>query len=150
MLLEEIDIYRQLQEHLDQLPGGFPPSKSGAEIRILKHLFTPEEAKIATKLQFSWDLTQLESLEKIYERVKPLGYTKDELEKLLENMVKKETIMVHVKGDKKSYGSAMFIIGIFDPVNRAFASPLRSKAIIVTIVSKIRGPQNNRSVAHAF
>jgi len=112
MSSEDIDIFRQLQEHLDQLPVGFPQSKSGAEIRILKHLFTPEEAKIATNLKFSWDNT--EALEKIYERVKPLGYSMEELEKLLENMVKKGSIMVHIKGDKKTYGNAMFVIGIFE------------------------------------
>jgi len=112
MLLEEMDVYRQLQEHLDQLPAGFPPSKSGAEIRLLKHLFTPEEAKIATNLKFSWNNT--EALEKIYDRVEPLGYTKEELENLLENMAKKGTIMVHRKGDKRTYGNAMFIVGIFE------------------------------------
>lgn len=112
MSSEDIDVYRQLQQHLDQLPVGFPPSKSGVEIRMLKHLFTPEEAKIATNLKFSWNNT--EPLEKIIERVKPLGYTMEELEKHLENMVKKGSIMVHRKGDKKTYGNAMLIIGMFE------------------------------------
>ncbi|MFX1394617.1 MAG: ATP-binding protein [Promethearchaeota archaeon] len=112
MSSDDINVYRQLQQHLDQLPIGFPPSKSGVEIRMLKYLFTPQEAKIATKLKFSWDNT--EPLEKIYERIKPLGYSMEELEKHLENMVKKGTIMAHRKGDKKSYGNAMFIIGIFE------------------------------------
>jgi len=37
--------YTNLAEHLDKLPGGFPPSETGAEIRLLERLFTPEEAR---------------------------------------------------------------------------------------------------------
>ena len=44
--------YRDLQKHLDELPIGFPPTESGVEIRILKHLFTPEEAEIAKLVNF--------------------------------------------------------------------------------------------------
>jgi electron transport complex protein RnfB len=42
------DPYKQLANHLDQLPGGFPATQSGVELRILKRLFTPEEAWFAT------------------------------------------------------------------------------------------------------
>ena len=38
------DIYRKLQQHLDQLPIGYPPTESGNDIKILKFIFTPEEA----------------------------------------------------------------------------------------------------------
>ncbi|MFX0081889.1 MAG: hypothetical protein ACFE94_09065 [Candidatus Hodarchaeota archaeon] len=55
------DVYRRLQEHLDSMPVGYPATKSGVEIKILKHLFTPEEAEVALKLKF-----QPESLKKIY------------------------------------------------------------------------------------
>ncbi len=41
------DVYRKLQEHLDNMPVGFPKSASGLDIKILKQRFTPEEAKIA-------------------------------------------------------------------------------------------------------
>lgn len=43
-------IYEKLAKHLDNLPGGFPPTKSGVELRILRRLFTPEEAKLALRL----------------------------------------------------------------------------------------------------
>ena len=42
--------YRDLAEHLDRLPGGFPPSETGAEIRLLERLFTPEEAALSIHL----------------------------------------------------------------------------------------------------
>lgn len=44
------DLYRQLQRHLDRMPVGFPATESGVEIRILRHLFAPEEAAIALEL----------------------------------------------------------------------------------------------------
>lgn len=43
-------LYRLLQQHLDRMPVGFPATESGVEIRILRHLFTPEEAAIALEL----------------------------------------------------------------------------------------------------
>jgi electron transport complex protein RnfB len=39
--------YRQLQEHLDKLPIGYPKTNSGVEIRILQLLFIPIEVKVA-------------------------------------------------------------------------------------------------------
>ena len=41
------DVYARLREHLDSLPAGFPATESGVELRILKRLFTPEEAGLA-------------------------------------------------------------------------------------------------------
>jgi Na+-translocating ferredoxin:NAD+ oxidoreductase subunit B len=43
-------IYRQLQQHLDKQAIGFPSVWSGADIRLLKRLFTPDEAKLALYL----------------------------------------------------------------------------------------------------
>src|SRR4030067_2641461 len=44
------DIYKQLAKHLDDLPGGFPSTESGVELRILRRLFTLEEAALALSL----------------------------------------------------------------------------------------------------
>ena len=43
-------IYRSLQQHLDRQAVGFPSVKSGADIRLLRRLFTPEEARLALHL----------------------------------------------------------------------------------------------------
>lgn len=45
MIEKEDNIYRKLQHQLDTLPIGFPATNSGVEIRLLKFLFTPEEAQ---------------------------------------------------------------------------------------------------------
>jgi len=44
------DIYERLAQHLDDLPAGFPRTESGVEIRILRRLFTPEDAELALHL----------------------------------------------------------------------------------------------------
>jgi len=44
------EVYRRLQQHLDHLPQRFPATASGAEIRILQRVFTPEEAGLALEL----------------------------------------------------------------------------------------------------
>jgi hypothetical protein len=54
-------IYRDLQKRLDRLPSGFPAMESGVEIRLLKHLFTPEEADMAAQLSM-----KPEPLKRIY------------------------------------------------------------------------------------
>ena len=44
------DIFRKLAQKLDDLPAGFPSTESGVELRILRRLFTPEEAEFALHL----------------------------------------------------------------------------------------------------
>jgi electron transport complex protein RnfB len=110
---EEYNIYRKLQEHLDKMPIGFPAVKSGADIRLLKHLFTPEEAEIATFLRFGWE-RDLESLEVIFERVKNKGISLEDLEKTLDVMVQKGSIMVKRENGKKYYGNALLMVGMFE------------------------------------
>lgn len=44
------DPYERLARHLDDLPAGFPPTPSGVELRILRRLFSPEEASLAVHL----------------------------------------------------------------------------------------------------
>ena len=44
------NVYLRLREFLDYLPGGYPATKSGVEMRLLKKLFTPEQAEIELQL----------------------------------------------------------------------------------------------------
>lgn len=112
-MIEEKEIYRQLQQRLDNLPVGFPPSESGVEIDLLKSLFTPEEAKIAIKLGFL-----PEPLKKIHRRVKKMGMSIDELEILLDKMIKKGLILgrdiYKRRGEGIVYGNALYAVGIHD------------------------------------
>jgi len=116
----ERDVYRELQKHLDNMPVGFPATKSGVEIKLLKHLFTPQEAEIALYLS-----ALPEPLERIYRRVKKeKDISLEELEGILDRLVAKGAIMggnIPAKdgSDKKSYSKAQLAIGMFEfQVNR--------------------------------
>ena len=50
--MSESSVYRSLQEHLDRQAVGFPATRSGAEIRFLEKLFTPDEARLALHLSY--------------------------------------------------------------------------------------------------
>ena len=78
----EGDVYRRLQEHLDELPVGYPATQSGVELRILKRLFTPVEAEVALGLN-----AVPEAVEKIQQRLP--GHSTEELERVLDHMVEK-------------------------------------------------------------
>ena len=115
---EEESLYRKLQQHLDKMPVGFPPTESGVEIRILKHLFTLEDAKLALNLGLF-----PEKLNKIYRRLKSTGISKEELEERLDDLVNKGLIlggaMLKSLGEGKFYGLCVYIAGIFEyQVNR--------------------------------
>ncbi len=45
------DAYEQLAQRLDALPNGFPRTESGIELRILKKIYTEDEAEITTSLK---------------------------------------------------------------------------------------------------
>ena len=105
----ESQVYRDLQKHLDKLPISYPATESGVEIRILKHLFTPEEAKTATQLSMI-----PEPLKRIYKRVKKSGMSIEELQQLLDHMVYKGIIMPGKEGDEKLYSNAPLAIGMYE------------------------------------
>jgi electron transport complex protein RnfB len=118
------DVYRQLQEHLDRMPVGFPATESGVELKILKRLFSPEEAEIALNLS-----ALPEPLERVYKRVKHTGISREKLEKTLDHLVEKGAILgepMISRGKKgKCYSKAQFAIGIFefqvDRITKGFA-----------------------------
>jgi electron transport complex protein RnfB len=87
------NVYRTLQEHLDESPVGYPATVSGADIRLLEKLFTPEEAEIATYLS----TIKLEKVKTIHRRLKKggLSLSRDELQKKLDHMARKGTILVY-------------------------------------------------------
>lgn len=106
-------VFRKLQKHMDRMPVGFPEHESGADINMLKTLFSVEEAKVALELSML-----PETIDRIYPRIKSLGYTKEQAEDMLNSMLKKRLVMggeVHPKkGGKIQYSTAAWIIGMFE------------------------------------
>jgi hypothetical protein len=80
----EDKVYRDLQKFLDTLPGGFSATKSGSDIRLLKYLFTPEEARVAMDLPM-----KPETAKQIHNRIKKSGtpVSMKELQRILDRML---------------------------------------------------------------
>jgi len=100
------DIFRQLQEQLDQYSIGFPATESGVEIKILKRLFTEEEAEM-----FLYMSMMLETPDSVAGRLK-----KDPVQvaSLLDEMAEKGLLFRLRKGDEAKYGAAPFVVGIYE------------------------------------
>jgi len=50
-MVQSEEIYHKLAERLDAIPNGFSPTPSGAEVRLLAKLFTPDEAALAAVMK---------------------------------------------------------------------------------------------------
>lgn len=99
-------VYEELAEALNKLPNGFPRTSSNVEIRILKKIFSPEEASIASQLGRS-----AESAESLAQRI---GLSTENAEEKLKNMAKRG-LLWHGKVDgKPSFRLAPFIVGIYE------------------------------------
>jgi len=107
------DIYRKLQQHLDTLPIGYPSTESGTDLKILKFIFTPEEALIGINLRLI-----PEPLKTIYRRVKKYDITLEQLEIVLKKMYKNGAInLKRVEGEKEEeiyYHNAFLAVGMYE------------------------------------
>ncbi len=100
------DIYKKLALHLDKTPGGYPETKTGVELRILKQLFTEEEAELACSLVMM--------PEQVKDISKRLDRDEEELEKLLKTMLKKGLVVHSSRNGIETYMQAQFVIGIWE------------------------------------
>lgn len=112
MEIDESTVYRDLQKHLDSMPVGFPATESGVEIRILKRLFTPQEAAIAANPKFSWSPS--ETIGQIHQRLEPTGISKDEMKDSLDTMASKGLIFRKKRERSTYYGNVQWVIGIYE------------------------------------
>jgi ferredoxin len=101
-------LYRRLQQHLDRMPVGFPPTESGVEIRILEQLYTPEEAGIAIELSVI-----PEPAAAIHKRLQS-DFSLAELTEKLEIMGERGVILRLSGKHGPLYGKIMFVVGSFE------------------------------------
>ncbi|MBN2152025.1 MAG: 4Fe-4S dicluster domain-containing protein [Candidatus Lokiarchaeota archaeon] len=102
------DAYRALQREIDErMPVGFPESKEGHDIEILKLLFTEQEARVAMHLS-----VLPEAVGRIHKRVRKAGIdvSIDDLGKMLDGLVNKGAI----SGGGGRYSLAQFAVGMFE------------------------------------
>jgi len=105
------DAYKDLAVRLDQLPNGFPATEDGAELRLLAYLFSPQEAKLATKLRIT-----LETPEQITERLKieNIDGNLAAIKKLLKGMARKGLIKAGKTETGMGFGLLPFVVGIYE------------------------------------
>jgi electron transport complex protein RnfB len=107
------DLYRHLQRHLDRMPVPFPSTESGVELRILRQLFTPDDARITLCLS-----AIPERLSTIHKRAKwPI--TRVALGEALDEMAERGLIQRFKTRRGPIYGKSILVVGIYEAqVNR--------------------------------
>ncbi|TXT53752.1 MAG: hypothetical protein BAJATHORv1_120047 [Candidatus Thorarchaeota archaeon] len=100
------DAYEKLAEVLNTIPQGFSPTPSGSHIRLLKHIFEPEEAALASRMKLRG-----ETLEEMASR---LDKSSDYLEPLLETMSSKGQIRAWQSSSGRRYALIPFVVGIYE------------------------------------
>jgi len=101
--------YVKLQQHLDSQPVGFPPSRNGADIRLLKHIFTPKEAEVATCLNHLG-----QPLDIIFKRAAHIVTSKRELEKHLTSILKKGGLEFRLEKGQRLYANTPLVVGMYE------------------------------------
>jgi Fe-S-cluster-containing hydrogenase component 2 len=134
------------------MPVAYPATESGVELRLLQHLFTPEEAEMALYLS-----AVPEPVEKIHSRSKNAGFGLEELREGLAGLARKGAIIKgEIKG-KPAYSKAMLAIGMFEfqagRITREYHSDMRqyldegfAEAIFTTKTSQMRTIPINEEV----
>jgi len=111
--MENEELYLRLRRHLDNAPIPLPATEAGAELRLLKRLFNPQEARIALCLSVA-----TEPLQKIHRRLTHADLSAVQLREILDSMVKKGAInggLTSYKGRTvPAYGKAPLVVGMFE------------------------------------
>lgn len=100
------DVYRELQQYLDKMSLGFPPTKSGIEIEILKSLFSEDEAILF--------LSMTQKLETPEDLAARLGRDPVQLANQLKDMRDRGLLFSMKKGDSTRYSTVQFVHGVLE------------------------------------
>ncbi len=100
------NIYEKLRERLDMFPQGFPKTTSGVELKILKELFSPEEAEIMLFLRPTPEPVTL-----VAQR---MGRDESEMADILYHMSKKGLILRGTVQGTTFYLMAPWMVGIWE------------------------------------
>jgi electron transport complex protein RnfB len=109
------DVYEKLRERLDEYSIGFRSTGTGLEIRLLKRLFTEEEAHMYLNLKRS-----LQSASDIAEKT---GRPEKEVEEMLRAMTEKGLTIPRFpkkKGEPFYYAAAPYLHGLFEHQVKGF------------------------------
>lgn len=102
------DAYERLAKTLDKIPNGYPAVESGAHLKVLEWIFTPEEADLASQMKLKG-----ETVEQLAER---LEIPVEGLKERLDTMVEKGQIHKTYSRSKSAhlYFLMPFAVGIYE------------------------------------
>lgn len=115
------DVYKRLAMKLDQLPQGYPATENGIELKILRKVFSSEDAEMALKLR-----PIPETTEAIAER---LGTPVETMRITLDAMAKKGQIASHTRKGEQVYAFIPFFPGLWE-YQVLLADPDKDKEIL--------------------
>lgn len=107
-------IYRRLAHFLDELPGGFPATENGVELKILEKLFTPEQAELLMHLSLIPEPASVIA----YRAKQPV----EQVSEMLAGMERKGLLYAqHKAGKVPQYMAMQFVVGIYEfQVNKMY------------------------------
>ena len=100
------DIYCKLSHVLDTLPNGFPATEDGAEIKLLKKIFTPEQADLFVDMRLSF-----ETAVQVAERT---GRAPEGLEEALTSMAEQGQLFMIELGPTRFFRMMPWVFGIYE------------------------------------
>jgi len=99
------NVYRNLQKHLNKMPVGYPPTKSGVEISLLMKIFDQEQALAAIHLHYKY-----KPIDEIFETAKGNIESKEKLKNILDVAVSKGGISRRYRNGEAQYALLPFIL----------------------------------------
>jgi electron transport complex protein RnfB len=100
------DVFESLAEALDHLPNGFTRTPSKTEIKILKKIFSPEEAALAAQLTGTY-----ETIKEISART---GLSADDIRRQLVKLAQRGMLWYENQDGRARFRLAPFIVGIYE------------------------------------
>jgi len=102
-------IFVELQKHLDRQAVGFPATKSGVEIRLLKHFFNPEEAALALNINI-----EPQSALDIFNKAGISGLTLEKVKSMLDAMESNGAIGATEREGTICYYTLPLLVGMLE------------------------------------
>jgi electron transport complex protein RnfB len=113
------DIYEKLRERLDEMATGYPATDSGVEIRLLKQLFSPEDAEMFLSMS-----TSAQTAREIAQKT---GADPNATSEILEDMALRGLVFRERTDGIRYYRAIPFIVGIYEfQINALDASMLKN------------------------
>ena len=100
------DIYKKVAAVLDTLPNGFPATESGVEIKLLKKVFTPEQAALFCEMRLTFETAE--------EVAKRMGRSPEGMLEMLVSMVKAGQLFMIKLGETDYFKMLPWVFGIYE------------------------------------